>query len=117
MFLARNAMELLSLKSQAEFNQQAFGKGMIAEDYSGVNKEEELRKIREREYEAKARIEREMEDARIKRNLESAKAYKMTEHAITDEYRSKMEKALIELDAIEARTDMSEKTKSLIENS
>lgn len=101
MFLAKNAMELFALKTQAEFNRQAFGIGMKPDDLSDVNKTEALTKIK-----------RDDDEARIKIKINSAIQYKKSEDTITDGLRKKRENLLIELDALEARTDISEKTKA-----
>lgn len=114
LFIARNVSELAGLKAQAALNGQAFGSGMTVDHYSASNYEQKLSKIRQDEEDAKAERERRQEEARITRNLESAKAYKMNEYAITDDYRQKREKALIALDVIEARTDISDKTKAAL---
>jgi len=136
MFLARNALEFIELRTKAKLNAKAFDKEMLPEDWSRVRTEQEFLDIRLKEEEARAkredlqeqeRLKRQLqadeekhlreqkaEDERIRRNLESARAYKMSEHTITDDYRNKMVKALLEIDEIEARTDISDKTKAAL---
>jgi hypothetical protein len=136
MFLAQNALQLIELRTKAKLNAKAFQKEMLPEDWSRVRTEQEFLDIRLKEEEARARREdlqeqerlkrqlqaeeekylrdKKAEDERITRNLESARAYKMTEHTITDDYRNKMVKALIEIDEIEARTDISDRTKAAL---
>lgn len=110
-FLARHAMELMTLKQTADFNQQAFGKGMMPDHYSAANYEREISNIRITEEELKHMREKELEAWRIEQNLSAAQRYRMAEDDVTNRLREQLEQALMELDALEKRTDLSESAK------
>lgn len=112
MFLAQHAMDLLALKATAEFNQQAFGKGMTPQDYSAVNYEKEISSIRMTEEELRLIREKDLEQWRIDQNLSAAQRYRMVEDDVTNSLRKQMEQALMELDALEKRADLSETAKA-----
>jgi len=134
MFLAQNAMELLSLKTTAELHKKAFEKEMVPEDWSKVRVAQETSKIRMEEEQILADLQQKSEqealnrklkeeteraerlrieeEERIKRNLESAIAYKRNEDTITNNLRKELEDTIIELEILENRTDLGVLTKA-----
>ena len=68
--------------------------------------EEDLRLMREKE----------MEQWRIEQNLSAAQRYRMAEDDVTNTLRKQMEEALIELDGLENRTDLSESAKARLKD-
>ncbi|MEJ7863101.1 MAG: hypothetical protein WKF90_15840 [Pyrinomonadaceae bacterium] len=138
-FLAENAMKFIELRTKAKLNSKAFDKEMLPEDWSRVRTEQEFLDIRLKEEQARADREeireqerqkrklqeeeekhlrdQKAEEERINRNLESAKKFKMSEEEITDDLRQKLVKAYTELDEIESKEGISDRTRTgLIES-
>lgn len=132
MFLARNAAEFLALKTQAKLSEEAYGKGMLVEDYSGVNKEKELSEIylqeettkfkleqekerylqelRIKEYEAKSKLDQSLKITQSEYVLEKTREQSQQKRTV-EELKQDLKKAIIERDKLAQDNDLSEETK------